>query len=98
MLIDNWLFSKGISHAYEVSVFLRDNPDEEMYCDFFLPAYGAYIEYWGKEGDVAYDRRKQAKIDLYDKNGLKRIDLDDGHIKRLNDVLPKELARIRKAG
>ena len=92
MLIDNWLFKNNIPHAYEVSVFLPNNPDQDLYCDFFLPTYGIYIEYWGLEGDKSYDLRKEQKIELYLNNSLKRIDLDESHIKRLNDVLPKILA------
>ena len=55
MLIDNWLYMQQIAHAYE-----RKLPvEEDVYCDFYLPAGKAYIEYWGMEKDPAYAARMQ---------------------------------------
>jgi len=92
MLIDNWLYKKGIIHEYETKIFLPNNPDSDLYCDFYLPTLGVYIEYWGREGDSTYDKRKNQKIDLYRNNSLKLISLNDNDIKRLNDILPKQFA------
>lgn len=91
MLIDNWLFSKGIVHAYEKSVFMPYNPEETVISDFYLPEGDVYIEFWGNENNPQYLSRKATKQKLYKDNSINLIELDDSHIKRLNDILPRLL-------
>lgn len=91
MLIDNWLYMAGIVHAYERRLPI----EEEMYCDFYIPAGKVYIEYWGYEKDQEYIDRKKVKQGLYQKYHLNLIELSDEHIKNLDDVLP---AMLRKFG
>ena len=87
MLIDNWLYMANIVHAYE-----RQLPiDEEAYCDFYIPAGRVYIEYWGLEHDAKYAERKEAKRGLYQRYKLHLIELNDDHIKQLDDHLPRLL-------
>jgi hypothetical protein len=57
MLIDNWLYMAEIVHAYERRLPI----EEEVYCDFYLPAGKVYIEFWGMEGDPKYRERKEKK-------------------------------------
>lgn len=91
MLIDNWLYMSGIVHAYE-----RQLPiEEELYCDFYIPAGKVYIEYWGLESDPKYQHRKKIKIDLYRKYNFNLIELTDEHIKNLDDFLPKMLLKFK---
>ncbi|HYE76754.1 MAG TPA: glycerol kinase, partial [bacterium] len=87
LLIDNWLYQKGIVHAYERRVPV----DEEMYCDFFIPI-GAkvYIECWGLN-DAKYAARKEKKKRLYKKYEKKLIEIDEKDIVRLDDILPLKL-------
>lgn len=96
MSIDNWLYNHNIVHAYEKSVHMKSNPDDVVLSDFYLPQGNVYIEFWGIEDDEKYERRKQEKIKLYDKNNINRIDLNESHIKRLDDILPRELAKYIK--
>lgn len=96
MLIDNWLYNKGIPHAYKVSVYMPKNPNKTVLCDFYLPQGNVYIEYWGLENEEQYEKRKAEKIAMYDKNKMNRIDLNENSIERLNDVLPKELGKYIK--
>lgn len=91
MLIDNWLFKNGHLHTYETAVHLSKTPTSQLYCDFYLPTLGLYIEYWGKD-DERYNRRKRAKLEQYSDNELRVISLYDDDIKRLDDVLPKRFA------
>lgn len=97
MLIDNWLYNNHYVHAYEKSVYMPSNPDAVVLSDFYLPEGDVYIEFWGLEDDERYAKRKQEKINLYDENGYNRIDLNESHIKRLNDILPRELAKFIKS-
>lgn len=90
LLIDNWLYIASIVHVYE-----RQLPiEEEMYCDFYIPAGKVYIKYWGLERDAKYAARTQAKLELYHKYTLNLIELTDDHIRNLDHHLPKLLLKF----
>jgi hypothetical protein len=89
-LIDNWLYMSGIVHAYERLLPV----EEELYCDFYVPAGKVYIEYWGLENDPKYKDRKEQKKDIYKKYGFNLIELNDEHIQNLDDYLPKMLLKF----
>lgn len=95
MLIDNWLYNHNYVHAYEKLVFMKSDPNANVLSDFYLPKGDVYIEFWGLN-DKQYLKRKEEKIKLYDKNHINRIDLTENDIKRLNDILPKLLAKYIK--
>lgn len=94
MIIDNWLYSHGYVHSYEKKVFMKSNPEEEVLSDFYLPQGNVYIEFWGLENNKHYQERKKKKIELYNKNNYKRIDLTEKDIKHLDDILPKLLSQF----
>lgn len=96
MIIDNWLYNHNYVHAYEKSVYMESNPDSIVLSDFYLPQGNVYIEFWGIEDDEKYEARKNEKIKLYNKNNINRIDLNESHIKRLNDILPREIGKYIK--
>lgn len=88
-MIDNYLYEKGLVHAYE-----RRLPIEvEVYSDFYIPSGKVYIEYWGMEGKPDYDKRKQEKLEIYAENQFNLIELTDKDIERLDDVLPLKLRK-----
>ncbi|MBW4650859.1 MAG: hypothetical protein KME06_19520 [Kastovskya adunca ATA6-11-RM4] len=87
VLIDNWLYMAELVHAYERRLPI----EEEMYCDFYVPAGKVYIEYWGLENNPEYAERKKVKKALYQKYEFKLIELSDTEIKNLDDYLPKML-------
>jgi hypothetical protein len=102
LIIDNFLFKNRIFHIYEKSLSGNDN----SYCDFYLPDYDLYIEYWGfKDGDekkedlsdkkrkeiAKYLIRKAEKLEIYHKNGIRLLELEDQHLKSVNDSLPRLL-------
>lgn len=89
MLIDNWLYTAEIVHAYERRLPI----EEEVYCDFYLPAGKVYIEYWGLENDPKYQERKAQKKAIYDQYGFQLIELNDKDIGNLDDVLPRLLLK-----
>jgi hypothetical protein len=74
-------------HAYERRLPI----EEEVYCDFYVPAGKVYIEYWGYEDNPEYAARKKVKQGLYQKYELNLIELSDKHIMNLDDYLPKML-------
>ena len=63
VMIDNWLYMAELVHAYERRLPI----EEEVYCDFYIPAGKVYIEYWGYEDNPEYAARKKVKHGLYQK-------------------------------
>ncbi|HEX5337186.1 MAG TPA: hypothetical protein VFW53_02000 [Gallionella sp.] len=89
-MIDGLLYENRIVHAYERLVPI----EQAMYCDFFLPEYNLYIEFWGMESNPKYKARKERKLDLYRQNGLRLIEIKDEHINNLEDYLMGQLVRF----
>ena len=89
VIIDNLLYQYGVVHAYE-----RKLPvDEEVLCDFYLPAGKVYIEYWGLEDNARYAERKKKKLEIFNKYEIPLIELNDEDILNLDDNLPKKLLK-----
>lgn len=91
MLIDNWLYMAEIVHAYERKLPI----EEDVFCDFYLPAGKVYLEFWGMENDLHYADRMRAKKTVYAKYGFNLIELHDADVQNLDDILP---ARLLKYG
>ena len=90
VIIDNWLYMNGIVHAYERRVPI----EEELYSDFYLPKERIYIEFWGLENDAKYSQRKEEKINLYKKYGIKLLELNEEDVKNIDDTLPLKLLKL----
>lgn len=89
MIIDDWLYSESIAHAYEKRLPVI----EEVYSDFYLPQGKVYIEFWGLENDSKYASRKEQKKEIYKKYNLNLIELTDKEITKLDDILPQMLIK-----
>ena len=87
--IDYWLFSHNINHIYEKQIILKE---ATLICDFYLPDYDLYIEYWGKY-DKKYVSRKQAKIRLYEENHINYLGIGLEEIKNLDFFLTKKIIK-----
>jgi hypothetical protein len=90
LIIDNLLYQYSLAHAYERKVPI----EEDLYCDFYLPAGKVYIEYWGMENDPKYLERKKIKLELYKKSEVNLIEINDDEIMNLDDYLPKKLLKF----
>ncbi len=86
LVIDNWLYSRHIAHAYE----RRLPVPEEAYADFYIPIGDCYIEYWGLDTSEYTDRQKK-KRELFKKYAFRVVELDDRDIEELDDRLPRKL-------
>lgn len=93
-IIDDWLYHHNIVHAYEKSVYMKTNPQDVILSDFYIPKGNVYIEFWGITNNNDYETRKQYKILLYNKNNYNRIDLDNSHINRIDDIMPRMLGKF----
>ena len=92
-IIDDWLYHHNIVHAYEKSVYMKSSPNDVVLSDFYIPKGDVYIEFWGMTDKPDYEARKKYKISLYDKNNYKRIDLEDSHVNRIDDIMPRVLGK-----
>jgi hypothetical protein len=91
MLIDNFLYSVRIAHAYEQELILGE---KTMIPDFIAitPKGNVYIEFWGLEGQPDYDSRRKEKIKLYEKNELELINVSPEHLDNLDAYLSRKLS------
>ena len=90
-LVDNWLYSHGVVHAYEKAVFSSEQSFN--YCsDFFLPEQGLFIEIWGNV-DAAYAERKARKIAFYERCGYRLLSIEDSQVRNLDDILSRAVIR-----
>jgi hypothetical protein len=92
IIIDNFLYQYGLVHAYERKLPI----EEDVYCDFYIPSgkdrpQGVYIEYWGIENDEKYEARKKRKLEIYKKEDLNLIELNELDVQNLDDVFPRKL-------
>lgn len=90
VIIADYLYGEFVAFAYERRVPIMD----DMYCDFYLPEYKIYIEFWGYEDDEKYIKRKNKKLEIYEKEGLNLVQIDNKTINNLDDYLPKELLKF----
>ncbi|MBN1156091.1 hypothetical protein JXA85_00600 [Candidatus Woesearchaeota archaeon] len=78
----------NIEFEYEYPVLIKEQKkgDTEKlriwYPDFWLPAYSIIIEYWGKEGDPAYEKGKAAKLAAYKNLHISCISVKPSTIKK----------------
>ena len=77
--IDNYLFEKGIPHAYEKELPYGKTEKEVLHPDFYLPHYlgkdnHVYIEHWGyDDNNRDYQKTKKFKLPIYEKLGITLI-------------------------
>lgn len=91
-IIDNYLYNKNIVHVYEKKLPIKEN----VFSDFFIPTINGsnpiYIEFWGLE-DIKYLNRKKVKQEIYFKNNLNLIEIDEKMVRNLDDFLPQLLLK-----
>ena len=88
--VDNWLYIHGIVHAHRRPIYT----DTAIQCDFFLPACQVFIELWPASGDAALLAAKLEKRELYQRRGLKFIELQAEDFERLDETLGRALLKL----
>ena len=91
VIVDNWLYSHGVCHAYEKAVYDLETK-KPFYCDFFVPAKNLYIEIWGLESRE-YELKQMRKVELYRKLDYRLLEINSDDVKNIDDVLSREFAR-----
>ena len=67
-----FLDDNSIKYQYESGILVQSTEKKPRiwYPDFYLPEFGAYIEYYGLAGGKNYDRGIKAKQSVYSKMGM----------------------------
>ncbi|WP_281649069.1 hypothetical protein [Parendozoicomonas sp. Alg238-R29] len=89
MLIDNWLYMAGITHACGRRLPIEEN----AWGDFYLPEGSVYIEYLGAGSDSAYKALREKRVSLYQSHNLNVITLSDDDLSHLDEILPRQLLK-----
>lgn len=90
--IDEWLYKRKISHAYEPLIPIP----EPIIPDFKLSnsaGEDVYIEFWGMIDDPTYLNRMKRKSDIYAKYHLNLIEIRPGDLKNLDFILSQKLPK-----
>lgn len=96
LCIANWLYTNRIPFEYERKVHFPIS-GESAHCDFYLPDYDVYIEFWGLSGDKNYEHYKRWKENNYTSNAIPLISLYPSDLKNLRDRLTEKLASFRNS-
>lgn len=92
MIIDNYLYSHNIRHAYEKIVYSKID-DKSCTSDWYLPDYDVFVEYWGMN-DERYNKIKELKLKIYEENNLNLLSLNEDILeKNLDDEITKYLSK-----
>ena len=99
--IDNYLFSKGIAHAYERVLPYGKTEKEILHPDFFLPNYlghgkDVYIEHWGyDDNNRDYTKTRKFKMPIYEKLGITLIcTFEKSDASNIDAALERKLNKI----
>ena len=90
LFIADWLYANRIVFEYEREVNFQ-TCHQSAHCDFYLPDYDVYIEFWGMDRDEQYIAYKQWKEPLYEANGYNLISLNFQDLKMFRDTFSKKM-------
>lgn len=95
---------EGIAYRYEHPMAVVDQGKTRIwYPDFYLPQYAMILEYFGVNGDAAYDRRTEHKMQVYETTGVEGVFLNEDTLRRhgaigitrqIEEVLQQRLRRF----
>jgi len=95
--IANFLESNSIKYHYEPGLLINSAYEKPRiwYPDYYLPEFGAYIEYYGLVGRQSYDEGIKRKETLYSKTGFAIIPVYPWTFNgNWQEYIMKELERI----
>lgn len=88
MQVCHWLYLAGIAHA----VKRRLPVTEELYGDFYLPAFHVYLECWDENGEGLAERMQRKEI--YRQLHFPVIDVEVADIEHLDELLTREMRKL----
>lgn len=94
LFIADWLYANKIRFEYEREVIFP-SCGQKVHCDFYLPDFRVYVEFWGMDKDQQYLTYKNWKEALYHKHGYPLLSLDFRDLKTFRDSFSKKLIQIK---
>jgi len=89
-LIDNWLYLAGIPHSVN-----RRLPVAEVYrANFYLPSCNVFLEFWGGSQDAGAIKRKLERAEVYKRNQLALIEIEESELGALDEILARRLLKF----
>ena len=86
LLIDNFLYLQGIAHARD----RRLPVEEEEICDFYLPATGVCLEFWGT-GKVDGAERRSRIRELCKKHKIRLLEIEESQVATIDEEIAKQM-------
>lgn len=86
-IVDEWLFSNKINHERS-----KKYPNSNMDCDFYLPNYNIWLEYFGLIGHKKYEIGMELKRQIAKDNNLNFIEIIPSDLypkNKLDSFLPR---------
>ena len=76
LVVDNWFYKHGICHERS-----KPYPEGRMNCDFFLPDFNMWVEYFGLSGQhPKYDEKIVKKREMAVRCGMKLVEVMPCHL------------------
>lgn len=94
LFIADWLYMNKIRFEYEREVSFPSCQQTAL-CDFYLPDYKVYIEFWGMENDEQYLAYRKWKENLYRNHEYLLLSLEFCDLKMFRDIFTRKLNQIR---
>lgn len=95
MIIDNYFFNHKMQHIYEKIVYSKKSSDK-CTCDWYLPEYDVYVEYWGLDGK-RYNEEKKYKLNIYKENDLNLLEIEkDDLYNKIDDKITEFISKQKK--
>lgn len=91
-ILDDWLYDNKIFHCYEKRKHFGEEANQCVISDFYLPENDLYIELWGNI-DKRYAKRKAAKIEIYNREGLKLLQVEDYECKDIESTMDRNVIK-----
>lgn len=87
--INNFLYLHHIVRAWHYPI-----PASKFICNFYLPQYKIFLDFWGFDFSTGSLKDKLDRDDFYQQHGLRSISLNDEDIKNIDHVLTKKLTTL----
>ena len=87
--ICHWLYSNGIAHGCQQLLPLAE--EEQLYCDFYLPRYQLFIEYWPSQVDSHSLSQRLQRKQIYAQRQWPVLIIEQRQLPELEELLTRFL-------
>lgn len=94
LFVADWLYANRIRFEYEREVHFP-LCQKTAHCDFYLPDFKVYVEFWGMEQDDQYLAYKNWKELQYRNHGYPLLSLNFQDLKMFRDAFLRKLKELK---